>query len=71
MQALEPVPTIAPVLELPPATVPKKTIDAEACIEVQYVKEGEVTKQIIYMLIAQTIACCKPKCRNVLKRYIN
>ena len=64
------MPTIAPVLELPPATVPKKTIDAEACIEVQYVKEGEVTKQIIYILIDQTAACRKPGCRNILKGYI-
>ena len=57
--------------ELLPTTAPQKTTDAEAHIEARLVKEGEVTKQIIYMLIAQTIACHKPGCRNILKRCIN
>ena len=65
------MPTIAPAPKLPPATAPKKTTDAKARIKARHVKEKEVTKQIIYMLIAQTIACCKPGCRNILKRYIN
>jgi len=47
--------------------VPKKIIYAKACIEARLVKEGEVTKQTIYILIAQTAACRKPRCRNVLK----
>ena len=71
VQALEPIPTIAPVPKLPPVTTPKKITDAEARIEARHVKEGEVTKQTIYMLIAQTTACRKPGYRNILKRYIN
>ena len=62
---------IAPVPKLSPATVPKKTTYAEAYIKAQLIKEGEVIKQMIYMLIAQTAACCKPGCRNVSKKWIN
>jgi hypothetical protein len=50
-QAPEPTPTVAPAPKLPP-TAPKKTIDAEAHIEARLIKEGEVTKQTTYMLIA-------------------
>ena len=46
------MPTITPTPELLPAIVPKKTTDVEARIEAQHVKKGEVTKQIIYILIA-------------------
>ena len=65
------MPTITSAPKLLPTTVPKKTTDVEAYIEVQYIKKGEVIKQIIYILIAQTTACYKPGCRNILKRYIN
>jgi hypothetical protein len=63
-QALKPILTTAPILmtapmptttlipKLPPATVPKKIIYIEARIKAQFIKEGEVTKQIIYILIA-------------------
>ena len=51
-QALEPTPAITLALKLPPATAPKKTIQAVACIEAQLVAEGEVTKQTMYILIA-------------------
>jgi len=51
-QALEPTPTITPAPELPPATTPKKTTYAEARVEARLIKEGEVTKQMTYMLIA-------------------
>jgi hypothetical protein len=70
-QAPEPTPAIAPAPELPPATAPKKTTQVVARIEAQLVVEGEVTKQIMYMLIAQTTACRKPGCRNISKRCIN
>ena len=70
-QAPEPTPTIAPAPELPPAIAPKKTTYTEACIEARLIKEGEVTKQTTYMLIAQIAACRKPGCRNVLKRCID
>src|SRR6266702_1742068 len=62
---------ITPAPELPPITAPKKTIYIKACIEARLVKEGEVTKQIMYILIAQTAACYKPGCRNILKRCID
>ena len=51
-QALEPTPIIALAPELPPAIAPKKTIYVEACIEARLVKEGEVIKQTMYILIA-------------------
>ena len=35
---------IAPAPKLPPATMPKKTTDAEARIEARLIKEEEVTK---------------------------
>ena len=38
------MPITAPTPELLPATIPKKMIYAEACIEAQLIKEGEVTK---------------------------
>ena len=70
-QAPESILTITPTPELPPTTAPKKTTDIKAHIEARLVKEGEVTKQIIYILITQTTACRKPGCKNILKRYIN
>jgi hypothetical protein len=44
MLTTAPVLTITPIPKLLPTTAPKKTIYAEAYIEVRLVKEGEVTK---------------------------
>ena len=46
------MPTIAPIPKLLPTTTPKKIIYAEAYIEARLIKEGEVTKQMTYILIA-------------------
>ena len=51
-QAPEPTLVIALAPELPPVTAPKKMMQAVACIEAQFVTEGEVIKQTMYMLIA-------------------
>jgi len=56
---------------LPPATTPKKITQGVAYIEAQLIAEEEVTKQIMYMLIAQITAYRKPGYRNILRRYIN
>ena len=61
--------TLVPDLLL--TNTPKKTTQAVGRTEARLVQEGKVTKQTTYMLIAQTAACCKPRCKNVLKRYIN
>ena len=63
--------TLTPTPDLPPANTPKKITQVVGRIEAQLVQEGEVTKQIMYMLIAQTIACRKPRCKNILKRCID
>ena len=52
---------ITPIPKLLPTAISKKIIYIKAYIKAQLIKEGEVTKQIIYILITQTAACCKPK----------
>ena len=70
-EALEPVMMLTPIPDLLPANAPKKMTQVVGHIEARLVQEGEVTKQMIYMLIAQTIACRKPGCKNVLKKCID